>query len=84
MTDEIVIIKITKLKRPFVWQSVNKIQATLHIMGQAVTKKWLKFRSTKKQKNLNVGTLFEKSLEEIYGQTLQIWGFLNTGNIQFF
>ena len=30
------------------------------------------FRSTKKQKNLNVGTLFEKAFDEIYGQTFKI------------
>ena len=28
------------------------------------------------KKNLNVGTLFEKALDEIHGQTLQILGFL--------
>ena len=33
------------------------------------------FGSTKKQKNLNVGTLFKKALDEIHGQTLQILGF---------
>ena len=32
-------------------------------------------RSTNKQKNLNVETLFKKAIEEIYGQTLQILGF---------
>ena len=30
-----------------------------------------------------MGTLFEKALDEIHGQTLQILGFLNIGNIQF-
>ena len=31
-----------------------------------------------------MGTLFKKALDEIQGQTLQILGFLNIGNIQFF
>ena len=31
-----------------------------------------------------MGTMFEKALDEIHGQTLQIFGFLNIGNIQFF
>ena len=44
----------------------------------------MRFRSTKKQKSLNVGTLFKKALDEIRGQALQIFGFLNIGNIQFF
>ena len=35
-----------------------------------------KFRSTKKQKNLKVGTLFKMALDEIHGQTLQIFLFL--------
>ena len=35
----------------------------------------IRFRSTKNQKNLNVGTLFKKALDEIQGQTLQILGF---------
>ena len=34
-----------------------------------------RFRSTEKQKSLNVGTLFKKALDEIHGQTLQILGF---------
>ena len=34
----------------------------------------IRFRSTKKQKNLNVGTLFKKALDEIHSQTLQILG----------
>ena len=33
------------------------------------------FRSPNKQKILNVETLFKKALDEIHGQTLQIWGF---------
>ena len=32
----------------------------------------IRFRSTKKQKDLNVETLFKKALDEIHGQTLQI------------
>ena len=44
----------------------------------------IRFRYTKKQKCLNVGTLLKKALDKIYGQTLQIWGFLNIGSIQFF
>ena len=41
--------------------------------------------STKKQKVLDAGTLFKKALDEIYGQTLQIYGVLfDIGNIQFF
>ena len=31
----------------------------------------IRFRSTKKQKNLKMGTLFKKALDEIHGQTLQ-------------
>ena len=31
-----------------------------------------------------MGTLFKKALDEIHGQTLQILGFLNIGNTQFF
>ena len=31
-----------------------------------------------------MGTLFKKALDEIHGQTLQILGFLNIGNVQFF
>ena len=30
----------------------------------------IRFRPTKKQKSLNVGTLFKKALDEIHGQTL--------------
>ena len=28
--------------------------------------------------------MFKKALDKIHGKTLQIWGFLNIGNIQFF
>ena len=34
----------------------------------------MRFRSKKKQKNLNMGTLFKKALDEIHGQALQILG----------